>query len=63
MQEYARIGVKKTREPEMRSRYFDKNTGELQQDNSCSEHNKPSQMNTESKDIPPDLQIVTEEME
>lgn len=63
MQEYARIGVKKSRGPDMRTRYFDKNQSDLEPHQSFSKYKKPSQTETDSYEKPPDLQIVTEDME
>lgn len=62
MQEYARIGVKKSREHEVHSRYFIQNEPDSKGDKSLTQY-KQTPSNDQSADKPPDLQIITEDTE
>jgi len=63
MQEYARIGVKKSRDHEVHSRYFIQNQPDSKGDKSLNEYKQAPSNDNESNDKPPDLQIITEDME
>jgi len=63
MKEFARIGAKRERDHEVHSRYFIKNQPNSKGDESLNEYKQPPTNDNESNDKPPDLQIITEDME
>jgi len=65
MQEYARIGVKKSRDQEVHERYFIKNQPDSEGDRTRSvyKEQRPSSSNKDDEGKPPDLRIITEETE
>jgi len=65
MQEYARIGVKKTWKPEQHTRYFINNQPDSKGDKSLCKFNEntPSNANNDEKEKPPELRIITEDTE
>jgi len=64
MHEYARIGVKKSRDHhEVHARYFINNQPDSKGDTTLNEYKNPADSNVDDKDKPPDLRIITEETE
>merc|ERR550534_1531027 len=63
MQEYARIGAKKSRDNEVHTRYFIQNQPDSKGDKTLNQY-KQTPSNDDQPDVkPPDLQIITEDTE
>merc|ERR1719419_917633 len=63
MKEFARIGAKKEWNKEAPTRYFIQNQPNSKGDKTLNEYKKTPSNDNESNDKPPDLQIITEDME